>query len=77
MSKSYYAQNAGALAVIITDSKSSDDIMIEMIKDDTNRRINIPALYLPGRDGYVVFHFSLHTGLLLYIIFFTYFIADD
>lgn len=39
------------MAIIITDTKIKEDVMIEMVKDETKRDVLIPALYLPGSDG--------------------------
>lgn len=55
VTKTYNAQNAGAVATIITDNdKNNDDSTIDMIKDETDREVNIPALFLLGKDGYMI-----------------------
>ncbi|XP_033757644.1 protease-associated domain-containing protein 1-like [Pecten maximus] len=55
VTKTFNAQNAGAVATIITDSdKNNDDSTIDMIKDETDREIDIPALFLLGKDGYMI-----------------------
>lgn len=53
VTKSIHAQEAGALAVIITDSDVGNDKMfIDMVDDETDREVNIPAFFLLGKDGY-------------------------
>ncbi|XP_021371925.1 protease-associated domain-containing protein 1-like [Mizuhopecten yessoensis] len=55
VTKTFHAQIAGAVATIITDNdKNNDDSTIDMIKDETDREINIPALFLLGKDGYMI-----------------------
>ena len=52
VTKSKHAEQAGAIAVIITDdNESNDNEYIIMIQDDTDRAINIPAFFLRGKDG--------------------------
>ncbi len=51
MTKTLRAEEAGAYAVIVTDVEKGDDIMIEMVTDETGRIAHIPALYLPGNHG--------------------------
>ncbi|KAL3070885.1 hypothetical protein niasHT_001971 [Heterodera trifolii] len=45
------AQKAGAAIALITDSTSGGDDFIDMVSDDTHRRGDIPAAWLPGVSG--------------------------
>ncbi|CAH1784528.1 unnamed protein product [Owenia fusiformis] len=55
LSKTIQAENAGAIIIVITDEDpDNDSMMIEMIEDGTNRSPKIPAVYLLGRDGYMI-----------------------
>lgn len=46
------AQKTGALAVIVMDNEyTRDDHFIDMIDDLTERRVQIPAMFLQYRDG--------------------------
>ena len=59
VTKTYHAERAGALAVIITDNDiSNTDNQIDMVQDGTDRDIAIPSLFLLGKDGSV-----LHLGV--------------
>ncbi|XP_033096379.1 protease-associated domain-containing protein 1-like, partial [Anneissia japonica] len=52
LSKTFNAEQAGAMATIIYDKDSSSDWQfIDMVDDGTNRLVNIPAVFLLGRDG--------------------------
>lgn len=52
MSKTLRAEEVGAVAVIISDYKpSNDDLFIEMLDDETLRQTNIPAAFLVGKNG--------------------------
>lgn len=47
------AQEAGAVAVIITDAdEENDDLFIIMQDDTTEREVTIPAGFLLGMNGY-------------------------
>ena len=47
------AQEAGAVAVIITDAdEENDDLFIIMQDDTTEREVSIPAGFLLGMNGY-------------------------
>ncbi|XP_077861855.1 protease-associated domain-containing protein 1-like [Saccoglossus kowalevskii] len=49
------AETFGALAVIIHDNVFTNDWQyIDMINDETQRGANIPALFLLGKDGYLI-----------------------
>ncbi|XP_041979683.1 PRADC1-like protein [Aricia agestis] len=54
-SKTSKAQQAGAIAIIITESldkwDDAQDYLIEMVDDKMELNINIPAAFLPGRNG--------------------------
>ncbi|KQK85981.1 protease-associated domain-containing protein 1 [Amazona aestiva] len=48
-------QEHGGRAVIIADNAyENDSFYIEMIQDSTRRTADIPALFLLGRDGYMI-----------------------
>ena len=52
MSKVIRAQEAGAVAVIVTElSEENDEFFISMVDDTTKRQVNIPAGYLLGKNG--------------------------
>ena len=52
VTKTLNGQRAGAVAVVITDNDISNDQMyIDMIDDNTDRTVEIPATFLLGRDG--------------------------
>ncbi|XP_060071578.1 protease-associated domain-containing protein 1-like [Ylistrum balloti] len=69
VTKTFHAQNAGAVATIITDNdKDNDDSTVDMIKDDTDREVDIPALFLLGKDGYMIQRSIERYGLLGAII---------
>lgn len=55
VTKSTNAENAGAIAVIIADDnyENSEEYII-MIRDFSNRIVNIPALFLRGKDGWKI-----------------------
>ena len=55
MTKAFNAEQAGAVAIIITDQDEENDMgNVDMIQDGTERDVSIPALYLLGKDGLVV-----------------------
>ncbi|KAG8453240.1 hypothetical protein GDO86_000028 [Hymenochirus boettgeri] len=55
LSKTRVIQEHGGLAVIIADNASDNDSMyVEMIQDNSGRTADIPALFLLGRDGYMI-----------------------
>lgn len=55
LSKTRVIQEHGGRAVIITDNASDNDsVYVEMIQDNTGRTADIPALFLLGRDGYMI-----------------------
>ena len=52
VSKALYAESIGAQAVIIMDhDKNNIESMIDMVQDETDREVHIPAFFLQGRDG--------------------------
>ena len=52
VTKTLNAQAAGAVAIVITDNDHSNDQMyIDMIDDNTERNVQIPAVFLLGKDG--------------------------
>lgn len=55
LSKTRVIQEHGGRAVIIADNAyDNDSFYIEMIQDSTRRTADIPALFLLGRDGYMI-----------------------
>lgn len=54
LTKTINAEKAGALAVVICDNEQENDKMIDMIQDETGRTAGIPALFLLGKDGYMI-----------------------
>ncbi|KAL3863274.1 hypothetical protein ACJMK2_005039 [Sinanodonta woodiana] len=55
VTKTYNVQQAGAIAAIIMDNDlKNDENYIDMITDGTERSVNIPALFLLGKDGHMI-----------------------
>ncbi|KAM9331221.1 protease-associated domain-containing protein 1 [Gastrophryne carolinensis] len=55
LSKARVVQEHGGTAVIIADNASDNDsVYVEMIQDNSGRSADIPALFLLGRDGYMI-----------------------
>ncbi|XP_054846233.1 protease-associated domain-containing protein 1 [Eublepharis macularius] len=55
LSKARTVQEHGGRAVIIADNAyDNDSSYVEMIQDSTSRTADIPALFLLGRDGYMI-----------------------
>ncbi|XP_029819576.1 protease-associated domain-containing protein 1 [Manacus vitellinus] len=55
LSKTRVIQEHGGLAVIIADNAyDNDSFYIEMVQDSSRRTADIPALFLLGRDGYMI-----------------------
>ncbi|KAM4804245.1 protease-associated domain-containing protein 1 [Urocitellus parryii] len=55
LSKTRVVQEHGGRAVIISDNAvDNDSFYVEMIQDSTQRTVDIPALFLLGRDGYMI-----------------------
>lgn len=55
VTKTLNAQAAGAVAVVIADNDhSNDQLYIDMIDDNTQRAVHIPAAFLLGKDGYMI-----------------------
>jgi hypothetical protein len=51
LSKAKYAEDAGAVGVLIADNDFGNDrVSINMIKDDTDRKVNIPAGFMLAKD---------------------------
>lgn len=59
LTKAIMAERAGAIGAIITDTHLNDDFFIEMVHDNTSRDTDIPAGYLLGRNGRMIFN-TLH-----------------
>ena len=78
MTKTINAENAGAVAVLITDNDTqNDEAQIQMVQDGTEREVQIPSLFLLGKDGYVrppkgkwrqSLYFFLNTGTYDFVI---------
>lgn len=55
VSKVLRAEEAGAVGVIITDTdEDNDDLYISMVDDTTNRKVNIPAIFILGKNGQII-----------------------
>ena len=51
LTKAKNAEDAGAVGVLIADNDFNNDrVSINMIKDDTDRTVNIPAGFMLARD---------------------------
>ncbi|GFQ86503.1 protease-associated domain-containing protein 1 [Trichonephila clavata] len=55
LSKCIQGERAGVVAVIICDNDAyNDDQYIDMIDDTTRRNCSIPALFILGKDGFMI-----------------------
>jgi hypothetical protein len=54
ITKCINAENAGALAVIVTDNDFANEYLVDMIGDDTSLVCNIPSLFLTWKDGLMI-----------------------
>lgn len=55
VSKVIRAQEAGAVAAIVTEmNEENDEFFISMVDDTTKRQTFIPAGYLLGKNGYII-----------------------
>ena len=55
MEKSYNAQDNGAVGAIIYNNDENDiDSNIDMVNDESGRQIDIPVLWLVGRNGHMM-----------------------
>nr|CAB3265125.1 protease-associated domain-containing protein 1-like [Phallusia mammillata] len=55
MTKAVNAELYGAVSVIIMDNKHDDiDQWIDMVRDETNRRVGIPSYFMLGKDGKMI-----------------------
>ena len=54
VSKAINAEEAGAVAVIVTEKDTMNDIYIQMVADETGREPSIPAFFLLGKNGDVI-----------------------
>ena len=52
MEKAINAEKAGAIGIIVTDNDPANDMLIDMIGDETDRYASIPSVFLPWKDGY-------------------------
>lgn len=52
MTKAINIEKSGAVAIIIADNDPLNHNLIDMVADETNREVNIPAVFLPWKDGY-------------------------
>lgn len=69
LTKSKFAETAGALAVVIADNDAeNDDHMVDMVDDETGRTISIPAMFLMGKDGMMIQRKLMMEGLTEAII---------
>ncbi|ESP00438.1 hypothetical protein LOTGIDRAFT_238546 [Lottia gigantea] len=69
LTKSYYAEKAGAVAVIIADNDhENNEALIDMVHDETKREISIPSSFLLGKDGAMIKNELENLGLQKAII---------
>ncbi|XP_014768145.1 protease-associated domain-containing protein 1 [Octopus bimaculoides] len=55
VTKSFHAEQAGAVAVLITDSDSNNDSeYFNMIHDSSSHIIDIPVFFMLGKDGWMI-----------------------
>lgn len=54
LTKAINAENAGAVAVIISDNDPNNEYLIDMITDETTRNTKIPAVFLQYKDGLMI-----------------------
>lgn len=55
VSKAIRAQEAGAVAAIITDEDAeNDELYISMVDDQTGRKVSIPTGFLLGKNGHYI-----------------------
>eukprot|EP00092_Neocalanus_flemingeri_P070029 GFUD01085905.1.p1 GENE.GFUD01085905.1~~GFUD01085905.1.p1 ORF type:complete len:206 (-),score=56.83 GFUD01085905.1:139-756(-) len=55
VSKVIRAQEAGAVAVVVTDQDSDNDqLFISMADDTTEREVYIPAAFVLGKNGHII-----------------------
>ncbi len=51
VTKSLNCENYGVAGILIMDSDRDNEMLVDMIDDDTNRKVKIPAAFLTWRDG--------------------------
>lgn len=49
--KAIYAEEAGAIGIIITDYDYNSDVYIDMLDDESLRQTTISAAFLLGKNG--------------------------
>jgi len=55
VSKVMRAQEAGAVAVVVTDQDAdNDELFISMVDDTTEREVYIPAAFVLGKNGHII-----------------------
>ncbi|KAJ8317701.1 hypothetical protein KUTeg_005605 [Tegillarca granosa] len=55
LTKTLNIQQAGGIAAIIADNdKENFEAYVDMIQDGTERPVTIPALFLLGKDGFMI-----------------------
>ena len=55
MEKSFVAQKHGAIGAIIFNNDANDiDSNIDMVDDESGREIDIPVLWVVGRNGHMM-----------------------
>jgi len=55
VSKVIRAEDAGAVAVIVTDQDhDNDELFISMVDDTTEREVSIPAAFVLGKNGHII-----------------------
>jgi len=55
VSKVIRAEDAGAVAVVVTDQDhDNDELFISMVDDTTEREVTIPAAFVIGKNGHII-----------------------
>ncbi|KAK0397085.1 hypothetical protein QR680_001976 [Steinernema hermaphroditum] len=78
--KATNAERAGAAFVIVSDTVNGTEELIEMVSDETNRRVGIPVAYLNGASGKKIRDFLKRTDDVIELTIplnYTYFIPGD
>lgn len=70
MEKAYAAEQAGAIGAIIYNSDQNDiDSSIDMINDDSGLVINIPVLWIVGKNGYMMVESMLDVSIFRILLY--------
>jgi hypothetical protein len=69
LTKSKYAEDAGALAVIVADNdEENDESFVDMVDDTTGRAVGIPSMFMMGKDGLMIRRRLMMAGLTAAIV---------